>query len=97
MEMPKFNDAAEEAHWLETHMNDLDTPDPTGQDQVDALVAKLPPRRGRPPTGAVGKNISINLPEAQIERARALAAKKGVGYQTYLKILITEGLERAEA
>ena len=41
------------------------------------------------------KAISLRLPLGDIEAAKALAAKKGTGYQTVLKELIHEGLHRA--
>jgi predicted DNA binding CopG/RHH family protein len=38
--------------------------------------------------------IAIRLPEADIEQARKIASRKGIGYQTLLKMLVHEGLER---
>lgn len=40
------------------------------------------------------KPISIRLPIADLERARQIAAKEGVGYQTVLKRAIRAGLRR---
>ena len=40
------------------------------------------------------KNITIRMPVAEIERARTLAEKKGIGYQTYVKMLLREALDR---
>ena len=37
--------------------------------------------------------ISIRLPIADIERARKIAAKRGIGYQTVLKQAIRAGLK----
>jgi len=39
--------------------------------------------------------ISIRVPIADLERARQIAAKTGVGYQSVLKKAIREGLKRA--
>jgi predicted DNA binding CopG/RHH family protein len=39
--------------------------------------------------------VSIRLPVADIERAREIAAKQGVGYQTVLKQTIRAGLRKA--
>jgi hypothetical protein len=47
-------------------------------------------RRGAVPT----KNVSVRLPVTDIERARKLAAKRGVGYQTLIKTLLHEALKR---
>ncbi len=38
--------------------------------------------------------IAIRLPEADLAQAREIAHRKGVGYQTLLKMLLHEGLER---
>ena len=40
--------------------------------------------------------ITIRIAETDLERARALAAKKGLRYQTYLKMLLHEALDRDE-
>jgi predicted DNA binding CopG/RHH family protein len=39
--------------------------------------------------------ISIRLAVADIERAKALAKAKGIGYQTLIRMLVRESLERA--
>jgi predicted DNA binding CopG/RHH family protein len=36
------------------------------------------------------------LPIRDIERARLLAEKRGMGYQTYMKMLLHEALEKEE-
>jgi hypothetical protein len=41
------------------------------------------------------RSISIRLPIADLEQARQIAEKTGVGYQTVLKQAIREGLKRA--
>jgi predicted DNA binding CopG/RHH family protein len=38
--------------------------------------------------------IAIRLPEADLAEARRLADRKGIGYQTLLKMLVHEGLTR---
>lgn len=38
--------------------------------------------------------IAIRLPESDLAQARVLAARKGVGYQTLLKMFVREGLLR---
>ena len=47
-------------------------------------------RRGLPT-----KNVAVRLPVTDIERARKLAAKRGVGYQTIIKTLLHEALKKA--
>lgn len=38
--------------------------------------------------------IAIRLPEADLAEARKMADRKGIGYQTLLKMLVHEGLVR---
>ena len=38
--------------------------------------------------------IAIRLPEADLAQARKIAERKGIGYQTLLKMLLREGLTR---
>ena len=38
--------------------------------------------------------IALRLPEADLLQARKIAARKGIGYQTLLKMLVREGLIR---
>jgi hypothetical protein len=42
------------------------------------------------------RSISIRVPIADLEQARRIAEKTGVGYQTVLKRAIREGLNRAD-
>jgi predicted DNA binding CopG/RHH family protein len=42
----------------------------------------------------VMRPISIRLPEPDIAMAQQLARKKGIPYQTYIKTLLHEALER---
>jgi len=39
------------------------------------------------------KMISIRLPEADIARAKKVAAQKGIGYQTYLRSVVHQALQ----
>ena len=38
--------------------------------------------------------IALRLPEPDITTARVIAGRKGIGYQTLLKMLVHEGLRR---
>jgi hypothetical protein len=59
---------------------------PTDPKVLEELLAKAKERA----TQAISLRVSI----ADIEMARALAEKQGVGYQTVLKQAIHEGLKR---
>jgi len=38
----------------------------------------------------------LRIPSDDLERARRQAPGKGIGYQTYIKMLLREGLDRQE-
>ena len=78
VDTPQFRSEAEEARWWDRH-----------QDLISDLLLKHG-RRGAVPT----KNVSVRLPVTDIERARKLAGKRGVGYQTVIKTLLHEALKR---
>lgn len=42
------------------------------------------------------QKVMLRVPTDDLERARRLAANKGIGYQTYIKLLLREGLDREE-
>lgn len=43
---------------------------------------------------AASVQIALRLPGPDLEKARELAIRKGIGYQTLLKMLVHEGLRR---
>src|SRR5437867_1052480 len=78
-EIPIFPDEAAEAEWWSTH-----EPGPElfeGATWDPELEALLPPVRKAAPT----RLISLRLGEDVIDRLKALAARRGIGYQTMLK------------
>ncbi len=40
--------------------------------------------------------VMLRVPTDDLQRARRLAAGKGLGYQTYMKMLLREGMDREE-
>ena len=89
--VPRFPTEAKEARWWDAHMETVE------QNLVEAIKTGAAKRGGprriiqeRRPS----RNITIRIPLAEIDRARALAAKKGLGYQTYMKMLLKEALDR---
>ncbi|HUA85977.1 MAG TPA: hypothetical protein VMB85_19095 [Bryobacteraceae bacterium] len=75
---PQFRSEAEEAEWWDRH-----------QELIADLLVKHG-RRGAVPT----KSVSVRLPVTDLERARKLAVKKGVGYQTLIKTLLHDALKK---
>lgn len=91
--LPDFKTETEEADWLAKHQDDLDA----YFDVLPANPVPLAERLNLPPRPrSVTKLISLRLSEEDLARAAALASKKGIGYQTLLKMLIHEALEREE-
>jgi hypothetical protein len=43
------------------------------------------------------QKVMLRMPVDDLERARRLAAAKGIGYQTYIKMIVRQGLDQAEA
>jgi hypothetical protein len=93
MEVPKFANEGEEADWWASRQ---------GREFVKQKSAALL-KKGSAPKGSrlVGQlnrtptvQIALRLPEPDITKAREIASRKGVGYQTLLKMLVHEGLGR---
>jgi len=91
--MPEFANEAEEAHWWASR---------EGREFVKQNVVG-PGRKGAAPkrsrivgqlNRAASVQIALRLPETDVTKARELATRKGIGYQTLLKMLVHEGLRR---
>ena len=91
--MPKFKNESEEADWWSSR---------EGRDYVKRRSAEAQ-SKGTKPAGSrlvaqiARKNsiqIAIRLPESDLQRARKIATRKGIGYQTLIKMLVHEGLQR---
>ena len=80
--IPKFRSETQEARWWDRH------PDVAADIMERAL--KSGTARRRSPL----KTITMRLPVADIQAATAFAERKGLRYQTYIKMLLHEALER---
>lgn len=87
--IPKFENETDEANWLYEHRDGLATAFHEAVQQGRVRQGTLKQRGVTPPT-------TIRLAPEDISRARTLAERKGLRYQTYLKMLIHEALEREE-
>ena len=56
-----------------------------------AKAKDMPARRGRKP---VGTKISIVLPEDLIDQLRNAADKRSIGYQTLIRIIVSENVKK---
>jgi hypothetical protein len=94
--VPKFATEAEEAEWWDRHST------AAGRSLVRAIRNGSAHRGGpkalivarRESARRESKNITIRIATEDIDRARLLATKQGIGYQTYMKILLREALDR---
>ena len=57
-------------------------------------VLQFAPNRKKPP--GASETVTIRIPGNELTRARELAAKRGLRYQTYLKMLLHEALDAEE-
>ena len=93
LKMPKFRTGSEEADWWAS---------PAGRAYVKeksaASRSKGTKVAGSSLVATLNKKssvqIAIRLPEADLAQARKIAERKGIGYQTLLKMLVREGLLR---
>src|SRR4051812_10142439 len=91
---PKFTSEQAEAKWWAS------TEGRAFLRQQSAARASIP-RTGSPlvakleRTGSV--QIALRLPSPDLAKAREIAERKGIGYQTLLKMLVHEGLHRVES
>jgi hypothetical protein len=90
--MPKFVNEAQEADWWASREGrEFVKQKAAGTDQRGApRGSRLVGRLNKVPT----VQIALRLPEPDLAKARELATRKGIGYQTLLKMLVHEGLRR---
>jgi len=87
---PKFASEAEEADWY-----------PANPDYI-LQQFEIAEKEGRLRRGPVIKRsdmttpITLRLSQGDVEEARVQAEKKGIGYQTYMKMLLHEALAKAK-
>ncbi len=92
VEMPKFANENEEAHWWASaegrgFLKEQSAEGPKKVAGGSKLVAKL----GK----TTSVQIALRLPSPDLAKAKQIAERKGIGYQTLLKMIVHEGLERA--
>jgi predicted DNA binding CopG/RHH family protein len=88
--VPEFASEAEEAKWWFDNQDALDREFAQAAQEGRRGVGTAAKRMGIPTT-------TIRLDPADIELARRQAEKRGLKYQTYLKMILHEALVQAEA
>jgi predicted DNA binding CopG/RHH family protein len=94
---PPFKTEAQEAKWwvknqdlIVDRFEQAKIAGKLGKGTVARVANERASQAGASPT------ITIRLPEEDLTRARTLAAKKGLRYQTYLKMLLHQALNSEE-
>jgi predicted DNA binding CopG/RHH family protein len=82
--IPRFHNADEEATWWESREGK----------RVATEILKRGVAAGAARRSVPLKTISMRLPVADLEAAQELAATKGLPYQTYIKMLLHEALQK---
>jgi hypothetical protein len=89
LKVPDFRSESEEADWWYAKRDLveelLDRHGRRVGDGIDLEVELVKPTT---------KAISIRLAEPDLKRAKALAARQGVGYQTYIRSVLHEALQQ---
>jgi predicted DNA binding CopG/RHH family protein len=84
--VPKFKSEREEAQWWDAH-----------PEVITALFLKAK-KEGRierlPRIPGATKSVTIRLPITDLETAQEIADKRGLPYQTFIKGLLHQALER---
>jgi predicted DNA binding CopG/RHH family protein len=80
--IPKFRTEAEEAEWWDKHP------------EVATEIMERALKAGKARRAVPLKTVTMRLPVPDIKAARDLAQRKGLPYQTYIKMLLHEALEK---
>ncbi len=90
--IPSFQDDKKEAAWWERHRTEVEAGLRSAMRErktiaLNDALAEAKRKRDLLP-------VTIRLPSQDIATARQLAGDKGIGYQTYIKLLLHEALRK---
>lgn len=85
--VPSFTTEEEEAAWWDAH------PEVLAQRFHGAREQGRVRRLSQTTLPGASETVAIRIPEPELSRARELAAKRGILYQTYIKMLLREALD----
>jgi predicted DNA binding CopG/RHH family protein len=91
---PAFKNETEEAEWWAAQQDYVAAQFEQAQ-AAGTLRHGTAARLARERAGA-SPTITIRLPQTDIDRAKALAAERGLRYQTFLKMLLHQALDAEE-
>jgi predicted DNA binding CopG/RHH family protein len=87
--IPKFSSEAKEAAWWDAHRSEIEA------EIRQRVKHKRPLTLGNLLRGAKpSQPVTLRIPKEDLDTARRLAAQKGLGYQTYIKMLLREALAK---
>jgi predicted DNA binding CopG/RHH family protein len=86
--VPKFMSETEDAKWHQRNRRALESAMEHRILEGSTLTLQQSVIRART------RPVTLRLQANDIETARAIAAQKGIGYQTYVKMLLHEALRR---
>lgn len=86
--IPKFRSEAEDARWHDRHKRKLEAEMLRRIKEGSTLTLREAMARAKL------RPVTIRLAEEDIDTARRIGAQKGIGYQTYIKLLLREALQR---
>jgi predicted DNA binding CopG/RHH family protein len=85
--VPKFTSEAEEAAWWDRHRTQVEA-EIRHRMRQNSPISLGRVLEGDKPT----QPITLRIAKEDLETARRLAAERGVGYQTYIKMLLRNAL-----
>jgi len=86
--IPRFASESADAQWHDRHKGQLESAMERRIKVGGAMTLRQAVGRAK------SRPVTIRLASEDIDAARALAAHKGIGYQTYIKLLLREALQR---
>ena len=92
IEIPRFKSESQEADWWASRAGRDYVKQRSAEGQSKGVKAAGSHLLTRVKKSCV--QIAIRLPEGDLDQARKIAGRKGIGYQTLLKMLVHEGLQR---
>jgi predicted DNA binding CopG/RHH family protein len=87
---PRFGNENEEADWWASRQGREFVKEKSASTERRSKGSALVNRLKK----AASVQIALRLPSNDLTMARDIAARKGIGYQTLLKMLVHEGLQR---
>ncbi|MBV9745680.1 MAG: hypothetical protein JO099_18105 [Acidobacteriia bacterium] len=80
--IPRFKTEAEEAEWWDAHP------------EVATEIMKRAIKSGKARRAVPLKAVTMRLPVPDLKTDQELAVRKGLPYQTYIKMILHEALEK---